>query len=190
MLLAGIRGLKIAERIGVDTVPVVYVELNEEQERELNLRLNKNLGEWDLDALASFDPELLKLVGWTDEEMEDIFRLNIGADGEGHDGNGGNGRDGNGNDSNGGDGDADKVPEPPKEPESKYGDLFQLGRHRLLCGDSTKREDIERLMGGEKADMVFTSPPYTDQREYHIGNFSWDSLMMSVFGNIVSLVAR
>jgi len=192
VVIGGHQRLKVAERIGIGTVPVVYVELNEEQERELNLRLNKNLGEWDLDALASFDPDLLKVVGWTDEEMEDIFRVGIGADGEGcggNSGNGGNGRDGNGNDSNGADGDADKVPDPPKEPESRNGDLFQLGRHRLLCGDSTKREDIERLMGREKADMVFTSPPYTDQREYHLGNFSWDSLMMSVFGNIISLVA-
>ena len=185
VLIGGHQRLRIAERIGIDTVPVVYIELNQERERELNLRLNKNLGEWDMNALAGFDPELLKLVGWTDEEMEDIFRINIGADGVGTDGNEGNGSKGG----EIGDGDADKVPEPPKAPESRHGDLFQLGRHRLLCGDSTRREDIERLMGGEKADMVFTSPPYTDQREYHIGNFSWDGLMMSVFGNIVSLVA-
>ena len=49
---------------------------------------------------------------------------------------------------------------PPEEPKTKLGDLYILGDHRLLCGDSTKIEDVERLMDGEKADMVFTDPPY------------------------------
>lgn len=54
----------------------------------------------------------------------------------------------------------DEVPEVPEEPQSKLGDLYELGDHRVLCGDSTKLEDVERLMDGKKADMVFTSPPY------------------------------
>jgi len=54
----------------------------------------------------------------------------------------------------------DEVPEPPKVAKSKLGDLYSLGNHRLLAGDSTKKEDVERLMSGEKADMVFTDPPY------------------------------
>lgn len=48
----------------------------------------------------------------------------------------------------------DEVPEAPKEAKTKIGDLYILGEHRLLCGDSTKKEDVERMMGGEKADMV------------------------------------
>jgi len=54
----------------------------------------------------------------------------------------------------------DEAPEPPEEPITKPGDLWILGRHRLLCGDATKKEDVERLMDGKKADMVFTDPPY------------------------------
>ena len=54
----------------------------------------------------------------------------------------------------------DEVPEIPEEPQSQLGDLYELGNHRVLCGDSTKLEDVERLMDGKKADMVFTDPPY------------------------------
>lgn len=54
----------------------------------------------------------------------------------------------------------DEVPEIPEEPTSKLGDLYILGDHRLLCGDSTKQEDVDRLMDGHKADMVFTDPPW------------------------------
>lgn len=54
----------------------------------------------------------------------------------------------------------DEVPEIPEEPQSQLGDLYELGNHRVLCGDSTKIEDVERLMDGKKADMVFTDPPY------------------------------
>jgi len=56
--------------------------------------------------------------------------------------------------------DDDQIPEPPKKAKTKRGDLYILGNHRLLCGDATKAEDYKRLMGKEKADMVFTDPPY------------------------------
>ncbi len=54
----------------------------------------------------------------------------------------------------------DEIPEVPKEPKAKLGDIYQLGNHRLMCGDSTKEEDVEKLMNGVKADMVFTDPPF------------------------------
>jgi site-specific DNA-methyltransferase (adenine-specific) len=54
----------------------------------------------------------------------------------------------------------DEVPEVPEEPKAKLGDIYQLGNHRLMCGDSTKEEDVVKLMNGVKADMVFTDPPY------------------------------
>ena len=56
--------------------------------------------------------------------------------------------------------DPDAVPNVPKKPKTKTGDLYLLGDHRLLCGDATKQEDVEKLMDGQKADMVFTDPPY------------------------------
>jgi DNA modification methylase len=58
----------------------------------------------------------------------------------------------------------------------KTGDLWRIGEHRLLCGDSTKREDVERVMGGEKAELLFTSPPYSDMREYEGGDLSIENI--------------
>ena len=59
----------------------------------------------------------------------------------------------------------DEVPEVPEEPKSKLGDIYQLGNHRLMCGDSTSEEDVAKLMNGVKADMVFTDPPYGMKKE-------------------------
>jgi DNA modification methylase len=78
--------------------------------------------------------------------------------------------------------DDDEVPELPEEPICRYGDLWQLGEHRLLCGDATKREDVERLMGGEKADMVFTDPPYgmnlqADFSKMHKGGKTYNNII-------------
>lgn len=80
----------------------------------------------------------------------------------------------------------DEVPEPPADPITKPGNLWLLGDHRLLCGDSTKAEDVARLMAGAKADLCFTSPPYGQQREYTKESdcSDWDALMRGVFGNL------
>ena len=65
--------------------------------------------------------------------------------------------------------DADEVPETPKETKTKPGDIYILGNHRLMCGDSTSIDAVEKLMDGEKAELCFTSPPYADQRDYNGG---------------------
>lgn len=173
-IVSGHQRMKIMQLLGrggeIIDVRVPNRKLTSKELEEANLRENKNTGEWDFDMLASFDTDLLLDVGWSDDELKDIFQLNDMPGGEGNT-------------------DPDEVPDTPAETKAKYGDLFQLGRHRVLCGDSSSGEDVERLMPGDKADMVFTSPPYADQREYHICNFSWDKLMLSVFGNIVSLIA-
>lgn len=81
--------------------------------------------------------------------------------------------------------DEDAVPEAPEEPKTKLGDIYQLGRHRLMCGDSTSIDAVEKLMDGQKADMVFTDPPYgVDYKG--INNDSKDGLedlLRGAFGN-------
>ena len=138
-IIGGHFRVMVAKEMGFREMPVVYVNIPDiRKEQELNLRLNKNLGEWDYDLLANFDEDLLEDVGWDSEDLDKIFDLETGED----------------------DFDAESEYEKIKEPKVKWGDLYQLGEHRLLCGDSTKKENVEKLMGEEKAKLVFTSPPY------------------------------
>lgn len=133
VIIAGNQRLKAAEQLGLKEVPAVLLEgLTEDREREIIIRDNVSNGEWDMDELAnSFDIDELKEWG-LDLDFTEPEKEII----------------------------EDEAPEPPAEPKAKLGDIYKLGEHRLMCGDSTKREDVEKLMGGELADMVFTDPPY------------------------------
>lgn len=74
----------------------------------------------------------------------------------------------------------DKAEELRVKWQVETGQLWRLGEHRLICGDCTDRTMVERVMGGEKAQMLFTSPPYAAQRDYEIGEFDWDALMLGM----------
>ena len=124
--------------LGNDTIPTVEIELGEAEEMELNVRLNKNTGEFDFDILANyFDMDILKEWGFEDYEFGMAYDEEPEA----------------------GLIDDDEIPE-AKENKVKRGDIWQLGEHRIMCGDSTSSDDVEKLMNGQKADMVFTDPPY------------------------------
>jgi DNA modification methylase len=127
-----IRELK---KLGYKEIECVIVDLNEADEKELNIRLNANTGSWDWDELANnWDSELLsdwglEIPGFEPtilEAEEDDFL----------------------------------VPDGGIETDIVLGDLFEIGEHRLLCGDSTDSDQVALLMNGQKADMVFTDPPY------------------------------
>jgi DNA modification methylase len=110
-------------------------DLTPEEKKQFIIKDNLPFGEWDWDILAN-NFEIKDLLDWGFDEKD----LKIEQDIE-----------------------EDEVPEVSDEPAiSKLGEVYQLGRHRLMCGDSTKIEDVEKLMDGKKADMVFTDPPYGD----------------------------
>ena len=113
---------------------VKVVDLTEKQAKAYRLADNKlNESDWEMDLVIEELKELDDLAELTGFDMD----LLIEPDEK-----------------------DDEVPDVPEEPQSKLGDLYQLGEHRVLCGDSTKIDDVERLMDSKKADMVFTSPPY------------------------------
>lgn len=136
-VIGGHQRLIILKKQGVEEVDVRVPdrELSEKEEKELNLRLNKNTGEFVDDLLKEFDQDMLLDVGFDSKDIDRLFPVTQ-SDAD------------------------DAVPAPPVEPVSKPGDVWELGEHRVMCGDATKIEDVEKLMAGRKADMVFTDPPY------------------------------
>ena len=150
VIIAGHGRLLAAQRLGLDKVPVITLDhLSEAQRRALVIADNKiaeNAG-WDEDLLRSelaalqemeFD---LDLVGFSDEELDDLLgdlEAEVLGETEGE----------------------DEVPETPEDPVSRPGDLWVLGNHRLLCGDSTVATDVERVLGTVKPLLMVTDPPY------------------------------
>jgi DNA modification methylase len=135
VVLGGNMRLRACKEAGLREVPVHVVAWLDSQQEEFIIKDNVGYGEWDWDILANeWDANQLEDWGldvWTPEpEPEEGLT------------------------------DPDEVPSIPEEPKTKPGDLYILGKHRLLCGDSTNAEHVARLMDGQKADMVFTDPPY------------------------------
>jgi DNA modification methylase len=128
-----VRELK---KLGITEIECVIVDLNEADEKELNIRLNANTGSWDWDTLAN-DWDVVDLDKWGLDipQFDTVEELEASEDDY-------------------------EVPEGGIETDIVIGDLFEIGEHRLLCGDSTDSDAVARLMNGEKADMVFTDPPY------------------------------
>lgn len=137
-IVEGHGRLMAAKELGYEKLPVIRLDnLTDEQRRAYALVHNK------LTMNSDFDMEVLSLeLGDIDLDMGDFgFALDTSEEpAEAVD--------------------DDYDPEPPNEPKSKRGDIYQLGRHRLMCGDSTDAQDVDTLMDGAKADMVFTDPPY------------------------------
>ncbi len=142
IIIGGHFRLEVAKQLGHKEIPVVYVNIPEiERERELNLRLNKNQGEFDYSLLAKFDENILSGIGFSSEEIDNIFDVD---------------------DTNIEIFDLEKELKKLRIDEIKFqkGDVYALGDSRLMCGDSTIEADVIKLMNGEKASMCCTDPPY------------------------------
>jgi DNA modification methylase len=172
-IIAGHGRLQAARKLGLTEVPCVRLEHLTETQRKAYIiadnRLALNAG-WDNELLTIELNELLadgfalEILGFDSDELKTLLDPLEPTEGLV---------------------DEDQVPEVPEEPKTKPGDIYQLGRHRLMCGDSTSIDAVEKLTDGQKADMVFTDPPYgVDYKG--INNDSKDGLedlLRGVFGN-------
>lgn len=178
VIIAGHGRLMAAQRIGMAEVPAIVLgHLSEAQRRALVIADNKialNAG-WDMEILLEqidviradgFD---MDLIGFSDEELDGML-----AEFEEQSPNGG-----------AVEGEDDEVlPELPADPVTQPGDVWLLGGHRLMCGDSTDTAAVAKLMDGQRASLLFTSPPYGQQRDYGAAKekvSDWDKLMRGVF---------
>ena len=136
VVLGGNMRLKACKEAGLKEVPIIIADnLTEEQQREFLIKDNISGGEWDWQMLANdWDTEQLDSWGLDIPEFETEQHLEAVEDDY-------------------------EVPD-EIQTDIVLGDLFEIGQHRLLCGDSTDSDQVAKLMNGEKADMVFTDPPY------------------------------
>ncbi len=159
-LVGGHQRLKALRDLGYETVDVVVVNLPLEREKALNLALNKISGDWDEPKLAELLQELeefpdldVGLTGFDEVEITDLLSRVLEVDLSGGD-------------------DDDFDPEAAlgtnRPAVTEEGELIELGRHRLLCGDSSKADDLQRVLGGQPVDLLFTDPPYNV--DYYGGN--------------------
>ena len=164
IVLGGNMRLKACKEAGLSEVPVIKVDdLTEEQQREFIIKDNVGFGEWDWDLLAN---------EWDTDLLED-WGLELDFNPE--------------DDDNAGLTDEDDTPEVTENPVSKVGDIWLLGEHRVMCGDSTNGGDVALLMNGEKADMVFTDPPYgVDIKGKFTGTILNDNLQGDEFINFLT----
>lgn len=142
VVIGGHMRLEAAKKLGLTELAAVYLTIPDlEKEKELNLRLNKNVGEFNWDLLKEFDASLLADVGFSSEELDTIFDLDLETPEQ-----------------------FDLQKELEKlnihQVEVQKGDIYALGNSRLMCGDSTIEADFMKLMGEEKANLCLTDPPY------------------------------
>lgn len=166
-IVGGHQRLKVLESMGRTEVECVVVELDEEKEKALNVALNKISGDWDKEKLAVLITDLdavdfdISLTGFDPAEIDDLFKETL--------------QDGVEDD------DFDVEEELNNPTFSAIGDVWLLGRHRLVCGDSTKKETFSLLMEDKKANLVVTDPPYNVDYESNAGKIKNDHMANEQF---------
>ena len=162
IILGGNMRYKACKEAGLKEIPVIVTDLTEEQQREFLIKDNTSGGEWDWEIIANeWDVEQLDEWGLEVASFEADVHLEAEED------------------------DFDTTP--PEESITVLGDLYEIGEHRLLCGDSTCSDTVAKLMNDNKADMVFTDPPYGVDYE-GINNDDrggLEDLLRGAFGNMM-----
>lgn len=145
-VIGGHQGITVLEDLGYEEIECNVLNLTKIQEKALNLALNKIDGVWDYDKLENVLAELkesdfdLEVTGFDYDEVEELLDKTIDSKEDNFQ--------------------VEETLEEIDEPITKLGDIWILGKHRLMCGDSTNKKDVEKLMSGEKIKCLFTSPPY------------------------------
>ena len=166
-VVGGHQRLKVLLDMGITEVECVVVEMDAEKEKALNIALNKISGEWDKDKLALLIADLqgadfdVSLTGFEPAEIDSLFK--------------------DAQQSKVKDDDFDVEAELKAPVITKAGDVWTLGRHRLVCGDSTKAETFALLMGDRKANLVITDPPYNVNYEGSAGKIKNDNMADDAF---------
>lgn len=170
-VVGGHQRLKVLMDMGMTEVDCVVVAMDEEKEKALNIALNKISGDWDKDKLALLIADLqgadfdVSLTGFEPGEIDALFKDTL--------------KDGVKDD------DFDVGAELAQPTMTKPGDIWTLGRHRLICGDSTKAETYDLLMGNTKANLVITDPPYNVNYEGSAGKIKNDNMADEAFYNFL-----
>lgn len=166
-IVGGHQRLKVMQDLGYQEIECVIIDIDESKEKALNVALNKISGSWDEDKLMSLITDLegsdfdVSLTGFDFAELDELFKdsLTDGIEDDNFD-----------------------VKEELKKPAmSKLGDVWTLGKHRLLVGDSTKIESYERLMKDKQANLVVTDPPYNVDYEGAAGKIKNDKMENQAF---------
>ena len=161
-VVGGHQRLKVLLSMGMTEIDCVVVELSEEKEKALNVALNKISGDWDKNKLALLIADLqgadfdVSLTGFDPAEIDDLFKDTL--------------KDGIKDD------EFDVEAELAKPTKTKPGDIWLLGRHKLICGDTTNPDTLKTLMGEEKANLVVTDPPYNVNYEGSAGKIKNDNM--------------
>jgi DNA modification methylase len=183
-IIGGHQRYKVLVEMGKSEIDCVVVDMDEENEKALNVALNKVSGDWDKDKLMLLIEDLqgvdfdVSLTGFDPAELDDLFKDSL--------------KDGIKEDN------FDVEEELKKPTLSKLGDLWLLGRHRLLCGDSTRKESYEILMDGKLANLTVTDPPYNVNYEGtagkikndNMGNQAFYDFLLSSFQGMETAMAR
>lgn len=170
-VVGGHQRLKVLMDMGMTEVDCVVVAMDEEKEKALNIALNKISGDWDKDKLALLIADLqgadfdVSLTGFEPAEIDALFKDTL--------------KDGVKDD------DFDVGAELAQPTMTKPGDIWTLGHHRLICGDSTKAETYDLLMGSTKANLVITDPPYNVNYEGSAGKIKNDNMADEAFYNFL-----
>ena len=182
-VISGHQRIKAWKELGHDDVPTIQLSVSKNEEKALNLAMNKIGGEWDIDKLYTVMNDLritdeLEFTGFDEKEVSKILDQFMEDDEETVEEM------------------LEKVPA-----KAKKGEIYQLGHHRLMCGDSTSIDDIIKLTEGKKMDMVWTDPPYnvnykSSNKELgsikndNMSDASFREFSRDVFVNLVSITRQ